>query len=94
MGSCPNMGSYPFTGAQAAIVTGDAVRAIVGDETADRLASRFASASSDADGLRQVDLGGDRLAVVNALRELSPDAPEAADQQASESLLKGLAGTG
>jgi hypothetical protein len=88
------MGSYPFSGAQAAIVTGDAVRTVVGDETADRLAARFASAQPDAEGNLEVELGDDRLAIVNALRELSPDSEEAADQQATESLLKGLAGTG
>lgn len=87
------MGSYPFTGAQAEIVNGDAVRAIVGDETADRIRARFKRAQLGVDGLIEVDLAEDRPAVVNALRELSPDAADAADQQATESLLKGLAGT-
>ena len=87
------MGSYPFTASQAAIVTGHAVRAIVGDDVADRIAVRFQSARPDADGNTVVDLGDDQLAVVTALREISPDSVQAADQQATETLLKGLAGT-
>ena len=87
------MASYPFTGSQAGIVTGDAVRAIVGDEVADRVAARFQRARPDADGCLVVDLGDDQLAVIAALRELSPDVGESTDQQATETLLKGLAGT-
>jgi hypothetical protein len=87
------VGSYPFTGAQAEIVTGDAVRSVVGDETADRVRDRFQGARLADDGRLEVDLGDDRLAVVSALREISPDAEDAADQQATESLLKALAGT-
>jgi hypothetical protein len=87
------MGSYPFTGAQARLVTGHAVRGIVGDTVADRLAARFRSAHPDADGYLTVDLGDDQLAVIAALREISPDVGVAADEQATESLLKGLAGT-
>ena len=88
------MGSYPFTDAQAAIVTSDAVRTIVGDEVADRVAAQLGGTRPDPDGNLTVDLGHDQLAVVAALREISPDAAEPADQQATESLLKGLAGTG
>jgi hypothetical protein len=87
------MSRYPFTGAQAAIVTGDAVRMIVGDDIADRVAAQISGARPDADGLLDVDLGHDRLAIIAALREISPDSAEPADQQATESLLKGLAGT-
>ena len=87
------MGSYPFTASQAGIVTGSAVRAIVGDDVADRIATRFAGARLDAEGNTVVDLGDDQLAVMTALREISPDSEEPADQQATETLLKGLAGT-
>ena len=87
------MGRYPFTGAQAAIVTGDGVRAIVGDEVADRIAQRFEPARPDADGHLIVDLGDDQVAVIAALREISPDIGDSAEQQATETLLKRLAGT-
>lgn len=85
--------SYAFTAPQAEIVTGDGVRAIVGDEVADRIATRFAGARPDAEGNVHVDLGDDQLAVIAALREISPDSEESSDQQAAETLLKGLAGT-
>jgi hypothetical protein len=85
--------NYPFTASQAGFVTGDAVRAIVGDQVADRVAGRFQGARPDADGCLVVDLGDDQLAVIAALREISPDVAESSDQQATETLLKGLAGT-
>ena len=88
------MASYAFTGPQADIVTGEDVRAIVGDEVADRVRERFEGRQRDPDGYLHVDLGDDQLAVVAALREISPDAGESAHQQATETLLKGLAGSG
>ena len=85
--------SYAFTGPQAQIVTGERVRAIVGNEIADRVAARFEGVRPDDDGYLNVDLGDDQFAVVAALRELSPDSEQSADQQATETLLKGLAAT-
>ena len=87
------MGSYPFTGAQAEILTGDSLRSIVGDDVADRVQARFDATRPDDDGRLDVDLEDDRPAVIQALREISPDAPDPAVQQATNSLLKGLAGT-
>ena len=85
------MASYAFTGPQAEIVTGDEVRAIVGDDVADRIARRFAGAGTDGGGYLNVDLEDDQLAVIAALREISADAGDSADQQVTETLLKGLA---
>ena len=72
------MGSYPFTGAQAEILTGDSLRSIVGDDVADRVQARFDATRPDEDGCLDVDLEDDRPAVIQALREISPDAPDPA----------------
>ena len=42
----------------------------------------------------EVDLGDDELAVIAALREISPDAEDSTEQQATETLLKSLAADG
>jgi hypothetical protein len=84
--------SYAFTDTQSRIVTGDKVRRIVGDETADRVRERFERQRPGADGDVRVDLKDDELAVIAALREISPDAEDSAEQQATETLLKRLAG--
>jgi hypothetical protein len=86
--------SYPFTGPQATIVTSDPVSGILGQEAATRVAARFEGVQPDAEGNLDVDLGDDRLGIINALREISTDTEQSADRQAPESLLKGLAGTG
>ncbi len=93
-GYSTSVASYAFTGPQAEIVTGDRVRAIVGDDVADRVRARFEHESPDADGHFNVDLGDDQLAVIAALREISPDVGQSPSQQATETLLKGLAGSG
>ena len=87
------MGSFPFTGVQAEMLTGEQVRQIVGDDVADRVCARFDATLPDDQGLLGVDLEDDRLAVIQALREISPDAEDPAVQQATDVLLKGLAGT-
>ena len=84
--------SYAFTGPQSDIVTGEQVRAIVGEEVADRVRDRFEHGRRDTDGHLHVDLGDDQLAVIAALREISPDVGQSPSQQATETLLKGLAG--
>lgn len=86
------MASYAFTGPQVEIVTSDRVRAILGDDVADRVRDRFEHEQPDADGHLNVDLGEDQLAVIAALREISPDVGQSPSQQATETLLKGLAG--
>lgn len=88
------MSVYAFSDAQAGLVTGDKLRAILGDEVADRLRDRFTHQPHDEAGYRLVDLGDDELAVIAALRELSPDAADSDERQATETLLKGLAGEG
>lgn len=72
-------------------MTGPKLRAIVGDAAAARIRAGIAAAKRDGDGYRHVDLGADRLAVLAALRELSPDAADSTELQASEALLKALA---
>lgn len=88
------MSVYAFSDAQVGLVTGDKLRAILGDEVADRLRDRFTHQPHDEAGYRLVDLGDDELAVIAALRELSPDAADSDERQATETLLKGLAGEG
>jgi hypothetical protein len=89
-----SVSGYAFSDSQADLVTGDKVRTILGDEVADRLRDRFADQPRDVAGYRLVDLGDDELAVIAALRELSPDAADSDEQQVTETLLKGLAGEG
>jgi hypothetical protein len=83
---------YAFSDGQVALLTGDKVRAIVGGEVADRVRDRFERQRHNDDGYRLVDLGDDEIAVLAALREISPDTAEPDEQQATETLLKGLAG--
>jgi hypothetical protein len=85
---------HVFTSAQSRIVTGAKVGAILGDEAADRVRDRFERPPPGDDGTVEVDLGDDELAVIAALREISPDAEDSAEQQATETLLKSLAGEG
>jgi hypothetical protein len=85
---------HAFTGTQSRIVNGAKVRSILGDEVADRVRDRFQHQPPDGDGTVALDLGDDELAVIAALREISPDADDSADQQATETLLKSLAGYG
>jgi hypothetical protein len=87
-----SVSSHAFTDTQAGIVAGAKVRGIVGPAAADRVRQRFAQARPDADGIVRVDLGDDELAVIAALREISPDADDSDEQQATETLLKSLAG--
>ncbi len=89
-----SVSGYAFSDSQADLVTGDKLRAIVGDKVADRLRDRFTEQPHDQAGYRLVDLGDDELAVMAALRELSPDAGDSDEQQVTETLLKGLAGQG
>jgi hypothetical protein len=84
---------HVFTATQSRIVTSAKVRAILGDEAADRVRERFEQ-PPDGDGDVHVDLGEDELGVIAALREISPDAEDSAEQQATETLLKSLAGDG
>jgi hypothetical protein len=81
---------HGFTGTQAGIVTGDKVRSIVGAEAADRICRRFQQRRPDVNGIVLVDLGDDELAVIAALREISPDATDSDEQQSTETLLKRL----
>jgi hypothetical protein len=83
---------HAFTGTQSQIITSAKVRAILGDEAADRVRERFGQQPADGDGDIEVDLGDDELAVIAALREISPDADDSSEQQATETLLKSLAG--
>jgi hypothetical protein len=87
-----SVSSHTFTATQSGIVTGAKVRGILGEEVADRVRERFEQQSPDGDGNLRVDLGDDELAVIAALREISPDADDSAEQQATETLLKSLAG--
>ena len=87
------MSIHAFTATQSRIVTGAKVRSILGDEVADRVQQRFAQPPADG-GSVEVDLGDDELAVIAALREISPDAEDSTEQQATETLLKSLAGEG
>ena len=84
--------SHEFTATQAGIVTSDKVRSILGPAASDRVVGRFEQQRPDSDGTVRVDLGDDELAVIAALREISPDADDSAEQQATETLLKSLAG--
>jgi len=86
-----NVSSHAFTGTQSGIVTSAKVRRILGDEVADRVNERFEQQRPDDDGTVRVDLGDDELAVIAALREISPDADDSTEQQATETLLKSLA---
>jgi hypothetical protein len=87
-----SVSSHAFTGTQAGIVTGAKVGGILGPAAAERIRQRFAQRRPDADGTVRVDLGDDELAVIAALREISPDADDSDEQQATETLLKSLAG--
>jgi hypothetical protein len=82
--------NHAFTGTQAGIVTGAKVRSIVGEEVADRVCRRFEQRRPDGNGIVLIDLGDDELAVIAALREISPDAEDSDEQQATETLLKRL----
>jgi hypothetical protein len=84
--------SHAFTATQSRIVTGAKARQALGEAAADRVRERFERRRPDADGNVWVDLGDDELAVIAALREISPDADDSAEQQATETLLKSLAG--
>jgi hypothetical protein len=83
--------TYDFSASQSGIITGAKVRSIVGDVVADRVRERFEQQTPDGDGTARVDLGDDELAVIAALREISPDADDSDEQQATETLLKSLA---
>jgi hypothetical protein len=83
---------HAFTGTQASIVTGAKVRSILGEEVADRVGRRFEQRRPDGNGIVLIDLGEDELAVIAALREISPDAADSDEQQATETLLKRLTG--
>jgi hypothetical protein len=85
--------SHAVTGTQSGIVTSAKVRRILGDEVANRVSERFEQQRPDADRTVRVDLGDDEPAVIAALREISPDADDSAEQQATETLLKSLAST-
>ncbi len=85
------MSSHTFTRTQAGIVTGAKVRGILGEDVADRVSARFAEQPLDSDGSADVDLGEDEVAVIAALREISPDADDSSEQQATETLLRSLA---
>jgi hypothetical protein len=87
-----SVSSHEFSATQSDIITGAKVRSIVGDAVADRVRERFEQQSADGDGTVLVDLGDDELAVIAALREISPDADDGDEQQATETLLKSLAG--
>ncbi len=87
-----SVSSQAFTRTQVGILTGAKVRGILGPAVADRVRQRFAQQPSEGDGVVRVDLGDDELAVIAALREISPDADDSAEQQATETLLKTLAG--
>jgi hypothetical protein len=82
--------THAFTHTQAGIVTGSKVRSIVGEEAADRIWRRFQQRRPDANGIVLIDLGDDELAVIAALREISPDAADSDEQQSTETLLKRL----
>jgi VIT1/CCC1 family predicted Fe2+/Mn2+ transporter len=84
------MSAYTFTNAQAAIVTGPAVSRILGDAIAHEVAASFSQASPDAEGNRSVDLAEHRVAVLAALREVSPDTEDPTRQQVTEQLIKTL----
>jgi hypothetical protein len=84
------MSGYTFTNAQAAIITGPAVSRVVGDAVAHEIAGGFSRAQPDAEGNRTVDLGEHRVAVLAALRELSPDTEDPTRQQVTEQLIKTL----
>lgn len=86
------MSIHAFTRTQTRIVTGETARAIMGDDVADRVRAQFEQQRPDAVGNLLVDLGDDELTVIAALREISPDAEDSAEQQATETLLKRLAG--
>jgi hypothetical protein len=83
---------HAFTGTQAGIVTGAKVRSILGDEAADRVCRRFEQRRPDGNGIVLIDLGDDELALIAALREISPDTADSDEQQATETLLKRLTG--
>jgi hypothetical protein len=85
------MSDYTFTNIQAEIVTGPEVARIVGEDVATEVAAAFARAYPDAAGNRTVDLGEHhRTAVLAALREISPDTPDATRTQATEQLIRTL----
>ena len=93
-GRSRSVSRHAFTLTQAGIVTSAKVRGILGDDVADRVNARFEQQSPDDDGTIDVDLGDDELAVIAALREISPDAEDSTEQQATETLLKSLASHG
>ena len=90
-GSRTQVSAHAFTNAQVDLILGDRVRSLLGDDVADAVAARFADAETDEEGNRVVDLGEWRPAVLAVLREISLDAPDPSEQEATENLIKALA---
>ncbi len=86
------MSGYEFTSAQAEIVTGEQMAQALGERIATDVTAAFGAAVPDAAGKRTVDLGEHRIAVLAALREVSPDdgGDDATGQQLTEQLIKTL----
>lgn len=78
---------HRFTEPQRDLILGPEVSERVGPRVAEDLARRFDGVRPDEAGNLPVDLGDSRIAVVAALREISPDAEDPTLQQRTEELI-------